>query len=125
MNKQTATMYVVENTNKLNDYILLNDRKTGEVYNISDNGVIINEQLANHLGVSVGDKVTMKDEDNNTYDIVIDNICENYFMHFIYMSPEYYKEIFGKELEYNSQFLNFDTDKANNENISETNKSVS
>ena len=119
MNKQTATMYVVENTNKLNDYILLNDRKTGEVYNISDNGVIINEQLANHLGVSVGDKVTMKDEDNNTYDIVIDNICENYFMHFIYMSPEYYKEIFGKELEYNSQFLNFDTDKANNENISE------
>ena len=119
MNKQTTTMYVVENTNKLNDYILLNDRKTGEVYNISDNGVIINEQLANHLGVSVGDKITMKDEDNNTYDIVIDNICENYFMHFIYMSPEYYKEIFGKELEYNSQFLNFDTDKANNENISE------
>ena len=119
MNKQTATMYVVENTNKLNDYILLNDRKTGEVYNISDNGVIINEQLANHLGVSVGDKITMKDEDSNTYDIVIDNICENYFMHFIYMSPEYYKEIFGKELEYNSQFLNFDTDKANNENISE------
>lgn len=119
MNKQTATLYVAENTNKMNDYILLNDRKTGEVYNISDNGVIINEQLANHLGVSEGDKIKMKDEDNNIYDIVVDNICENYFMHFIYMSPSYYEKIFNKAPKYNSQFLNFDYDKANNENISE------
>ena len=119
MNNQTATIYVPESPDKINDYIFLNDRKTGKVYNIPDSGVIINEQLANHLGVSVGDKITMKDEDNNSYDVLIDNICENYFMHYIYMSPKYYKEIFGKDVKYNSRFLNFDTNKANNENITE------
>ncbi len=34
------------------------------------------------------------------------------------MSPAYYKDVFGKNPEYNSQFLNFDNDKMNNKDIS-------
>lgn len=118
MNKQSATMYIPENTDTFNDFILLNDRKSKKEYKISDNGVIINEKLAKLLGASVGDMITMKDGDNNSYKAKVDNISENYLMHYIYMSPVYYKEIFGKNPEYNSQFLNFDNEKMDNKDIS-------
>lgn len=118
MNKQSATMYIPENTDKFNNFILLNDRKSKKEYKISDNGVIINEKLAKLLGVSVGDMITMKDEDNNSYKVKVDNISENYLMHYIYMSPIYYKEVFGKNIKYNSQFLNFDNEKMDNKDIS-------
>ena len=34
ISKQTATMYVPENTDDLNDYILLNDRESGTQYKL-------------------------------------------------------------------------------------------
>ena len=118
MNKQSATMYVPQNKDKFNDFIVLNDRKSKKEYKISDNGVIINEKLAKLLGVNVGDMITMKDEDNNSYKVKVDNISENYLMHYIYMSPAYYKDVFGKNPEYNSQFLKFDNEKMDNKDIS-------
>ncbi len=117
MNKQSATMYVPQSTDKFDNFLLLNDRKSKKEYKISDNGVIINEKLAKLLKVSVGDMITMKDGDNNYYKVKVDNISENYLMHYIYMSQTYYKEVFGKNPEYNSQFLKFDNDKMNNKDI--------
>ena len=41
MNKQTASLYVPENVDKFDDFILLDDRPSGEKYTINDSGVII------------------------------------------------------------------------------------
>lgn len=110
MNKQNVTLYVPENIDKFDEFLLLNDRKSSKEYKISNDGVIISEKLANLLGASVGDTITMKDENNNILDVKVSNISENYLSHYMYMSPSYYKEIFGKDAEYNSQFLNFNSD---------------
>ena len=48
--------------------------------------VIITEKLAKLLDASVGDTITLNDEENNPYKVKVDNICENYFAHYIYMS---------------------------------------
>jgi putative ABC transport system permease protein len=111
MNKQMVTLYVPQDKDKINDFILLNDRTSGEEYEISDEGVIINEKLAKLLGVSIGDTISMHDEDNNSYDVKIDKIAENYIMHQMYMSPSYYENIFNKKAIYNTEFLNFDKNK--------------
>ena len=37
MNKQSVTMYVPKDIDKINDFILLNDRKSEKEYKISDN----------------------------------------------------------------------------------------
>lgn len=118
MNKQTATLYVPENVYKFDDFILLDDRVSGEKYRIDDSGVIISEKLAKLLGVAVNDTIILKDEDNNNHQVKVDNITENYVSHYVYMSPEYYKEIFGKEPIYNTQFINFNSDKEDDNEIS-------
>ena len=83
INKQSATLYVPKDIDKINNFIILNDRKSEKEYKISDNGVIITEKLARLLGVSVGDIITLNNEENNHYKVKVDNICENYFAHYI------------------------------------------
>lgn len=92
MNKQTATLYVPQNIDKFDDFILLDDRVSGEKYDISDNGVVITEKLARLLDISINDTITLIDENNNSYDVKVDNITENYVAHYLYMSPSYYKK---------------------------------
>ena len=118
MNKQSVTMYVPKDIDKINNFILLNDRKSDKEYKISDNGVIITEKLAKLLDASVGDTITLNDEENNPYKVKVDNICENYFAHYIYMSPSYYEKTFGKSVNYNMELLNFDSKKMNKDEIS-------
>ena len=118
MNKQTASLYVPKNVDKFDDFILLDDRLSGEKYTINDSGVIISEKLAKLLGVSVNDTIILKDEDNNSHQVKVYNITENYVSHYVYMSPAYYEEIFGKEPIYNTQLINFNTDKEDDNEIS-------
>ena len=118
INKQTVTLYVPQDTDKINDYILLNDRKSNKEYNLSDSGVIISEKLAKLLKASVGDTITLNDDENNPYDVKVDNICENYFSHYIYMSQSYYEKTFNKKPEYNMELLNFDAKNMNKTEIS-------
>ncbi|MGG7078518.1 ABC transporter permease [Clostridium sardiniense] len=117
MNKQEATLYVPQDKDKINDFILLNDRASGEKYEISDDGVIITEKLAKLLGASAGDTISMKDENNNTYKVKVDKIVENYVKHYIYMSPSYYEKVFKNKPSYNMQFLNIDNDAINDDEI--------
>ena len=118
MNKQTATLYVPENVDKFDDFILLDDRVSGDKYKIGDDGAIISEKLAKLLGVSANDTISFKDEDNNTYEVKVSNITENYVSHYLYMSPEYYEKIFEKSPVYNAELINFDDDKEEESDIS-------
>ncbi|MEW8995271.1 FtsX-like permease family protein [Clostridium sp.] len=120
VSKQTATMYVPENTDELSKYILLNDRESGTEYKLSDNGVIINEKLAKILDASVGDDITVTDSDNNPHKVRVDNIVENYAGHYMYLSPSYYKEIFKSEPTYNAQLLKLNSNKEDDSKISTT-----
>ncbi|EEH97130.1 hypothetical protein CSBG_00756 [Clostridium sp. 7_2_43FAA] len=120
ISKQTATMYIPENTDDLNDYILLNDRESGTQYKLSNNGVIINEKLAKILNASVGDNIIVTDSDNNDHEVIVDNIVENYAGHYIYLSPSYYKEIFNNDPIYNAQLLKLNSDREDDNKVSTT-----
>ncbi|WP_225229504.1 ABC transporter permease [Paenibacillus gallinarum] len=118
MNNQEATLYVPQSTDHLDEFIILGNRESGEKYKISDDGVVITEKLAKLLDVSVGDTVSMTDDDNHTYDIRVEAIAENYVKHYIYMSPTYYEKVFEKKPVYQTQLLNFDRDIADEDEIS-------
>ena len=118
MNKQSVTLYVPKDTNKINDYIVLNDRESNKEYKIDDNGVIITEKLAKLLNATSGDTITFNDEENNSYKVKVSNICENYFAHYMYMSPKYYEKTFCENPKYNMEFLNFDPKKIDKTEVS-------
>ena len=128
INKQNVTLYVPEDKDKFKDFVLLNDRVSGEEYILSDDGAIINEKLAKLLGVVKGDEITFKDSENNSYIIKVSNISESYLSHGIYMSKAYYVDVFGKEAKYNSQFIMLDDSNYEDNDIAsklmETNKVI-
>ena len=104
---QEVTVYVPENPAELSDFVSFTDRKTGEVYALGDNGVIINEKLAKLFQLAIGDTIELKNGDNEIFEVNISGITENYVGHFAYFSPTYYEEIFGEIPTYNSELLLF------------------
>ena len=83
-------------------FVDFHDRKTGEKYTLSDNGVIINEKTAKLLDAKVGDTIYIKDEDEGNKPVRIEHICENYLGHYMYMTPEYYQSVYGEEPDNNT-----------------------
>ena len=104
---QEVTVYVPENPAELSDFVSFTERKTGEVYALGDNGVIINEKLAKLFQLAIGDTIELKNGDNEIFEVNISGITENYVGHFAYFSPTYYEEIFGEIPTYNSELLLF------------------
>lgn len=84
------------------EYVDFHDRKTKEEYRLSDKGAIVSEKTAKLLNVGVGDSVYVKDGEDGNKEIRIENICENYMGHYIYLTPEYYEEVYGEKPEYNN-----------------------
>ena len=54
---------------------------------MSDDGAIISEKTAKLLNAEVGDTISIKDENEGNKEIIIQNICENYMGHYLYMTP--------------------------------------
>lgn len=93
---------VPENVEKFSDFVVLQDRTTKEKYQLTDKGAVLTEKMAKELGVSAGDTVTIKEENEKERTVKISQICENYMSHYLYMTPAVYKAAYGKEAKYNS-----------------------
>ncbi|MGL4914359.1 MAG: ABC transporter permease, partial [Romboutsia sp.] len=117
MNKQSVSLFVPESKEDLSEFVLLNDRVSGEKYELTNKGVIISEKLANLLDVSKGDTISFEDENNNSFEVVVDNVVESYLSHSMYMSKTYYRKTFVKEPVFNSQFLKLDADESKEEQV--------
>ena len=101
----SATLFVPQTLNGLEKFVKLQDRVSGEPYTLTDNNIIITEKLAKLLDVSVGDTIEIYYDDVTQYSLVIDQIAENYMFHYVYMSADYYKNLFGEEPKFNQLYL--------------------
>ncbi len=101
-NNQSIQLIIPEDVNQLEDYISLRDRKNKENKYILDNtGIILSEKLANLLEIKKGDIILLENSDGIRKEVQVSNITENYIMHYIYMSPELYNNIFNTRIESN------------------------
>lgn len=93
---------VFEDVEAIPEFVDFHNRKTKETYALTDGGVIISEKTAKLLGAAEGDTVSIKDEEEGNREVTVSHICENYMGHYMYLTPSYYKSVYGKEPEYNS-----------------------
>lgn len=101
--KERETYQMVFSTlDDIEQYVHFQNRESGEKYDLTNEGVIISEKTAKLLDAQVGDTIEIKDEEKGNKEIVIDHITENYMSHYMYMTKDYYKEIYGKDSEYNT-----------------------
>lgn len=108
---------VPEDKQALNDYIKLYLEDEG--LSLDDKGVVITEKLSRLIDKSVGDSIEIVMEDK-AIEVKIAAITEQYVQHYIYMSPDYYAEVSGKDPSYNSFYglLKDSSDKAEENTLS-------
>ena len=75
--------YTVIDGSKCEDYIKLKNRNNKEKIDLTDEGVVLTEKLANTLKVKNGDNITIKENDKEKKVKVI-GIAENYLYNYIY-----------------------------------------
>lgn len=105
--RQDITTLVIQDKDKntLQNYIKLNDRKTGQKLELSDKGIIISEKLADLAGVSVGDYLTVQNSQDKDIKLKVAGISEMYMGHFIFMNETTYKNAFGEKVNQNANLL--------------------
>lgn len=101
-NNQNIQLIVPEDVSKLEEFISLRDRKNqDEKYILDSSGVIVSEKLSNLLNIKIGDTILLENADGDRVEVNVAKITENYLMHYIYMSPELYNEIFDTRIDSN------------------------
>lgn len=117
------SIVVPQDLNSLEDFIVLENRTTGEKVELNQDGIILTEKVAKQLGVEVGDEITIRDKDDKQGKATITGIVENYLSHYVYMTKEYYKKVFGKDAVYNGIYtmnnINVDEESALSSDIIE------
>ncbi|MBR6897281.1 MAG: ABC transporter permease [Lachnospiraceae bacterium] len=101
---RNVTLYVPHDIEKIDNYIKLRNRESGEVYAYPRTGAAISEKSARQLGVKVGDEVEFTLSDRSC-SVKIEVIFENYVYHYLMISPETYEQLTGSAPECNTLFL--------------------
>ena len=102
---KSTSLIVPEDINTLRDYIILRDRITHRSVQLSDDGIIITEKLASLLKVSAGDSIIIKDGDTKSITVKVADIVENYMLHYIFMTPRLYEELYKAAPVYNKMYI--------------------
>jgi len=102
---KSANLFVPEDIVELDKFVDLKNRISKETYALTEDGVIVTEKLAKMLEVSVGDTIELHVDEVTKRSVTITAITENYMLHYIYMSPKLYEEVFAEPVEYNQLYL--------------------
>ena len=115
--KQSTYLFVPSNADELDEFVSLQNRISGKKYTLDDEGVVITEKLASLLDISEGDNIYLEVSSLNYKPVKVMHIAENYYFHYVYMTPECYQSLFGKEVEYDEIFaVNKDAEDISYEN---------
>ena len=105
---RTASLYIPEHPEEMGDFLKLRDRVSHRSYDFPQDGAVISEKTASMLDLSVGDMVTIARDGEKNVQIGITAIAENYVLHYLFLSPASYRELYGEEPSYNSLYVNYE-----------------
>ena len=74
------------------------------------NKVAVNEKLAQELGLNIGDKITIRNDENDTVSVEISCIFENYVGNYLFMTGQTYESLFEEEIQYTSAYATTDSE---------------
>lgn len=113
-NEQDITMLVSDDHEMLEDYMTLQNRESGKKLSIEGDGIILSEKLAKVMEAEVGDKVTLRDEDDQEYSFKVSGIMEMYVGHYAFLTDEYYEKVLGEKAVNNASLIKVKDDTAEN-----------
>lgn len=107
--QNTVSLIIPKEVDRIKDFYGLNKRGSTKQFTLSDDGVIVTEKLCSMMNLDIGDNITLSSDEGKEYTFKIEHITENYASHFVYLTPNLYKQIFEEETVY--AHIAFNTDK--------------
>lgn len=103
----TANLIVPQDTAKISEYVNLRPRFSSMPLPLTDDGILITEKFAKILGVKEGDMITLSESKTATPvgSVRVAGVVQNYLNHFIYMTPNVYKALYGETASLNAALL--------------------
>lgn len=112
----SVTLMIADDMEAFGNFVTLRDRITRREISIPESGAVITEKLAKELGAKVGDTITLNNGDGFIRKVTVADITEQYVFHYVYVSPEYYHEIFNLKTKQNSVLVKFNETSSELEN---------
>ncbi len=103
----TGSLVTFANPEEIKQVFDLHTRAGGESLKVTDDCVIVSEKITQLLGLSVGDTFTLSFTNYPDIVLTVGGINENYVMHYAYITPAAYRQLFGEEPVYNMGYVNF------------------
>ena len=100
---KSVNMVVADQDAPIEKFIDLHN-EDGPIAFPDDGECVINENLAQILGLEAGDSLTVFDSDMREMNLKIAALCENYVYHYVYLNRDSYEEQWG-HVETNSAFV--------------------
>ncbi len=120
-----VTLVVPEDIDTFEDLWHLRERAGHVELDLEDAGVIVTEKLATSLGVGVGDVITLASQDemgdatNETFEVRVCGVNDNYLYNYVFLTPQVYEEIFAEEPEFSGVYAVVTTDEGVRETFSD------
>ena len=71
-----------------------------------DGGVVISDNLADRLGLSVGDTIKLRTDETHTVSLPVTGIFKNHVYFYVLMTEQTYESVLGREITYNTTYAN-------------------
>ncbi len=97
----SAFIIVPESNEDLTKYYVFRDRKTHEPIEFEQDRILVTEKMSSLLNVEAGNSVKIYAEETDMKTAEISACVENYPNHYVYMSKDLYRRLFGEEPAYN------------------------
>ncbi len=91
-----VSVNVVKDADKMAKFVTFRKRNTDIVYTLDDSGVFITEKAAKDLRLKVGDAFYIESNEGSIKAVKVAGIVEMYTGHHIYMTADYYDEVFSE-----------------------------
>lgn len=96
-----VNIVIPKNTDEFKKFVGLKDRKSQKKIELNNTGIVLSEKVARDLNIKVGDSVEILNSKDKKAEVRVSGITENYISHYAYISKEYYKEVFERDVDYN------------------------
>lgn len=103
---KSVYMEVPGNAEEIGSFIDLHAQDGEAISYPSEGEAVLTAKLAENMGITVGDKVVLRDGDMNRLEVTISAICENFVSNYIYINKETYRAQLGREPEYKIAYTN-------------------
>lgn len=105
---RAVPLMIPETLTNLEAFFVFRQRQSQERISLHDEGVLITEQLAGQLDINIGDEIELTNGNEETAVAVVSDIIENYTFNYLYLTPNYYEQLFDEQGVFSHLFLKFE-----------------